>query len=264
MRKVSAYGPLYVLQYRLTNMRRFLLSIAFYSVADPLLYLLAIGMGVGSLINKNIGLHGIDGVDYLTFLAPALLATSAIRSAMDETMFPTLSGFLWDKLFFGMRATPLTGRDISLGVYFAALVRSFGSSFTYFIIMWAFGVLKSPHAYLALFSSALSGMAFGAVMLAIASRTKNEDTFFTFIGRFVIGPMFFLSGTFFQLNSMPIYVRWVGWISPLWHATDLGRYLTYGSPVPTQLLVVHVLYLTTMTLIGISLSARWFEERLTR
>ena len=118
MRKVATAGSRFVLQARLVNMKKFAAIIVMYSVANPLLYLLAIGAGVGTLINRNSG--GIDGVPYLVFLAPALLANAAIQGSMDETIFPTLSGFLWNKTFFGMNATPLGGREIALGVYWVA------------------------------------------------------------------------------------------------------------------------------------------------
>ena len=110
----------------------------------------------------------------------------------------------------------------------------------------------------------LAGAAFGAVMLALAGHVKNEDHFFTFIGRFVIQPMFFLSGTFFPLESIPIFLRWIGWISPLWHATDLGRYLTYGRDIPLSLVWIHIIFLVIMIIVGLSVAFRAFEKRLAK
>ena len=262
MRKVAAGGSRFVLEARLTNMKKFGSIIVAYSVMNPLLYLLAIGAGVGTLINRSSG--GIDGVEYLVFLAPALLANAAIQGSMDETIFPTLSGFLWNKTFFGMNSTPLGGRAIALGVYWAAMVRNIFTVLCYYLVMLFFGVLKAPHAWLAIPAGILAGAAFGAVMLALAGNVKNEDHFFTFVGRFVIQPMFFLSGTFFPLDSIPIYLRWIGWISPLWHATDLGRYLTYGRDISTTLFLIHVLFLLTMIVVGLTLAFRAFERRLAK
>ena len=262
MRKVASGGSRFVLEARFANMKKFISIIVAYSVLNPLLYLLAIGAGVGTLINQNSG--GIDGVEYLVFLAPALLANAAIQGSMDETIFPTLSGFLWNKTFFGMNSTPLGGRAIALGVYWAAMVPNIFTVFCYYLVMLAFGVLKAPHAWLAAPAGVLAGAAFGAVMLAFAGNVKNEDHFFTFVGRFVIQPMFFLSGTFFPLESIPIYLRWIGWISPLWHATDLGRYLTYGRDIPITLVWIHVLFLVTMIVVGLTLAIRAFERRLAK
>jgi lipooligosaccharide transport system permease protein len=262
MRKIAAGGSRYVLEGRLLNMRKFMVMILMQAIANPLLYLLAIGAGVGTLVNKSSG--GIDGVPYLVFLAPALLANAAIQGSMDETIFPTLSGFLWHKNFYAINATPLGGRQIALGVYWAAMVRNVLTVVTYYIIMGMFGVLKAPHAWLAIPAGITAGAAFGAVMLALASSVKNEDHFFTFVGRFILQPMFFLSGTFFPLDSVPIYVRWVGWISPLWHATDLGRYLTYGHHLSSKLMIIHITYLVLMILIGLRIAIREFEKRLAK
>ena len=262
MRNVSANGSRFVLESRLMNMKKFFLMILFNSVTNPFLYLIAIGAGVGTLINQNSG--GIDGVAYLVFLAPALLANAAIQGSMEESVFPTLAGFLWNKTFFGMNSTPLEGRQIALGVYGAAMVRNIFTVVIYFIVMAFFGIVDSPRVLLAIPAGFLAGAAFGAVMLALAGSAKNEDHFFTFVSRFVIQPMFFLSGTFFPLESMPIYLRWIGWISPLWHATDLGRYLTYGREIPLWLVATHILVLIVMIIVGLWIAIRAFEKRLAK
>lgn len=245
-------------------MGKFFWVIAFHAVASPVLYLLAIGIGVGTLVDNNLGPAGVDGVRYLVFLAPALLANAAVQSSIDETIFPTLGGFMWEKTFFAIRSTPLAGRQIALGVFLGAMLRNFLTIITYFGVLYAFGVIDTARAWLTIPASFLAGAAFSAVMLAIAGRSQNEDNFFTFVGRFIIQPMFFLSGTFFPIESMPIYLRWIGWISPLWHATDLGRYLSYGHATPLWLVVVHVLILILMTVVGLTLAFRIFEKRLTK
>jgi lipooligosaccharide transport system permease protein len=262
MRKVVSNGSRFVFEARLLNMRKWTTEIIFASVANPLLYLLAIGAGVGSLINQNSG--GVDGVEYLVFLAPALLANAAIQGSMDETIFPTLEGFMWRKTFFGMNSTPLNGRQIALGVYQAAMFRNILTVVFYYAIMAAFGVLKAPNAWLAIPTGFLAGAAFGSIMLALAGNAKKEDNFFTFVGRFVVTPMFFLSGTFFPLSNLPIFMQWLGWLSPVWHATNLGRFLTYGSEVSSTLIVVHVLYLIALTIFGLFISIKVFERRLAK
>lgn len=252
----------YVLEARLLNMRKFLTMILFYAIANPFLYLMAIGVGVGTMINNNSG--GVDGVEYLVFLAPALLSNAAVQGSMDEVIFPTMAGFMWNKGFYAMNATPLEGRQIALGVYFASMVRNFFTVLIYFLIMLAFGVLEDPKSWLLIPSGFLAGAAFAAIMLPLAGRTKKEDNFFTFVGRFVLQPMFFLSGTFFPLESIPLYFRWVGWISPLWHATDLGRYLSYGRDIPLWLVFTHILVLVVMVVVGLSFAFRIFEKRLAK
>ncbi len=243
-------------------MSKFFWVILFHAVANPFLYLVAIGVGVGNLVDNNMGSTGVDGVRYLVFLAPALLANAAVQGSMDETIFPTLGGFMWEKTFFGIRSTPLSGRQIAIGVFLAAMVRNFLTVLIYYGVLYAFGVMDGVRAWMTIPSALLAGAAFSAVMLAVAGGAKNEDNFFTFVGRFVIQPMFFLSGTFFPIDSMPIYLRWIGWISPLWHATDLGRYLSYGHATPTWLVVTHIAVLLTMIGAGLLTAVRVFERRL--
>jgi lipooligosaccharide transport system permease protein len=111
-------------------------------------------------------------------------------------------------------------------------------------------------------SSLLAGFGFGAVMLAVIARVKKDDGVFALISRFVIAPMFLFSGTFYPLSGMPIYHQWVGWISPLWHATDVGRVLTLGQPTEPLLMVVHFAYFVAMLIGGLALSYPPFEKRL--
>jgi lipooligosaccharide transport system permease protein len=101
-------------------------------------------------------------------------------------------------------------------------------------------------------------------MIGLAGRAKSEDNFFTFVGRFVLQPMFFLSGTFFPLDSVPIYLRWIGWISPLWHATDLGRYLSYGRDIPGWLVLTHIAVLIAMILGGLAYGFKIFGKKLSK
>ena len=245
-------------------MSKFIWVILFHAIANPVLYLIAIGIGVGSLVDSNTGGSGVDGVKYLIFLAPALLANAAVQGSMDETIFPTLGGFMWEKSFFSIRSTPLEGRQIALGVFWGAMLRNLVTVLIYYVVLAAFGVMDGPRAWLTIPAAFFAGAAFSSVMLAIAGAATNEDNFFTFVGRFVIQPMFFLSGTFFPLDSMPIYLRWIGWISPLWHATDLGRYLSYGHSTPGWLIATHVAVLGAMIFVGLRLAFGIFERRLNK
>jgi lipooligosaccharide transport system permease protein len=130
--------------------------------------------------------------------------------------------------------------------------------------MWAFGALDSPAAWLAIPTAILAGTAFGALMQALAARLENENIFFVVLGRFIMMPLFLFSGTFFPLTSMPFFLQWIGWISPLWHATELGRYLTYGHAISPLMLWVHFLLLVSMLVVGLYLSARLFTKRLAK
>ena len=260
--KVAARGAIFVTEARLRTMLKWVWLIVGLAIANPVLYLVSIGLGVGAYIDKNTGGMGVDGVSYITFLAPALLATAAIQGAIDESVYPTLEGFKWNKTFFSMNATPLSGNHIAMGVFFNSLIRVIFTAVIYWLVMLAFGVLESPHAWLAIFTAVMAGAAFGALMQALAGMLENEDIFFTVLGRFVIMPLFLFSGTFYPLTNMPIYLQWIGWISPLWHATELGRWLSYGHEISSQMLYVHFIFLNSLLIIGIIASRRIFTKRL--
>ena len=258
-RKVSRFGSFHVAEARIRNMVKWWGIILFEAIINPTLYLISIGIGVGSLIDAN---NGVNGVSYLTFLAPALLASAAIQGSTDEVIFPVMEGFKWNRTFFGMRSTTLTAQQISLGVFLAAMARAIFSIVIYWIVLYLFGALESSTAWLAMPAALLAGAAMGAVMLAMAAKIENENYFFTLVGRFIMIPMFLFSGTFYPLTQMPIYLQFFGWISPLWHASELGRYLTYDYPLSGLQLSIHFVVLTAMVVIGLFLSARIFAKRL--
>ena len=260
-RRVSTTGFWYVVEARLRNMLKWTRIIIFVAIANPVLYLISIGIGVGSLIDKN---SPVDGVNYLTFLAPALLASAAIQGMLDEVIFPTFQGFKWHKNFFAMNATPLTGGDIAGGVFFSALIRTTFTVVVYTTTLYFFGALKSPKALLVVPTSILAGAGFGAYILALAARAKNDDLFMMITGRFTMMPLFLFSGTFYPLGQMPIFLQWIGWISPLWHATDLGRLLTYGSDVSIEMVVIHLTYMTLMLVVGLFFAFRNYSKRLAK
>lgn len=260
-RRVSSIGFWYVVEARLRNMLKWTRIIIFVAIANPVLYLISIGIGVGSLIDKN---SPVDGVNYLTFLAPALLASAAIQGMLDEVIFPTFQGFKWYKNFFAMNATPLNGRDIAGGVFFSALLRTILTVSVYTITLYFFGALKSSNALLVVPVSIFAGAGFGALILALAARAKSDDLFMMITGRFIMMPLFLFSGTFYPLEQMPIFLQWIGWISPLWHATDLGRLLTYGSNVSIGMVVVHLTYMLVMLAAGLFFAFRNYAKRLAR
>jgi len=183
---------------------------------------------------------------------------------MDETVFPTIEGFKWRKLFFAQNSTPITGRQIAIGVYLAALCRAIFSVVVYYILLLAFDVVNFGISILLVPIAVLGGGAFGALMLFAAAKIEKEDQFFNILGRLVIMPMFLFSGTFFPLSSMPIYLQPIGWVSPLWHATELGRESAFDYGISSTMVVVHLVFLITLLVIGLVLATRQFEKRLAK
>jgi lipooligosaccharide transport system permease protein len=228
------------------------------------LYLTSIGIGIGALVDANTGSAGVNGVSYLVFLAPALLASAAIQSTMDEVMFPTLAGFVWDKGFIAMNATALTGRQIARGVMIAAILRTVFTVVVYWLILVIFGAVDVASSILLIPASLFAGWGMGAAMLAVASFVEKDDGFFAVFGRFVVAPMFLFSGTYYPLDSMPTLLQPIGWVSPLWHATEAGRVLSYGAEVPTWLFITHFIYLGLLGVIGMYIAERQYTRRLAK
>ena len=260
--RIKSRGAFAVVEARVMIFMKYLPALLSVAVANPFLYLLAVGVGVGKLINAHSG--GVDGVKYLTFLAPALLATAAIQNALDEVVFPTLEGFKWNKNFFAMNATPISAKQIANGVLIAAMTRVLFSVTVYGTIIFLFGGFTTARGWLAIPTALAAAAAFGAFIMGIAAWTTNDDQFFMVLNRFIIMPLFLFSGTFYQLSSMPIYLRWVGWLSPLWHCTELGRYLTYGHHISAYMFAFHIVYIIAMFTFGMNFAHRQFTKRLSR
>lgn len=260
--RIKSRGAISIAESRALVLLKYLPSLISTAVANPFLYLISVGIGVGKLINVHSG--GVDGVKYLTFLAPALLSTAAIQNAMDEVVFPTIEGFKWHKTFFAMNATPISAKQIANGVLLTAIVRTFFSVTIYGTIIYLFGGFTSARGWLAIPTALAASAAFGAFIMGIAAWAKNDDSFFMVLGRFVMMPLFLFSGTFYQLSSMPFYLRWIGWLSPLWHTTELGRFLTYGHHVSPVMFVVHIGYLIAMFSFGMYFSHQQFARRLAK
>ena len=258
------FGAWYVTEHQLVIMRSYLTTILMGSVLNPVMYLFAIGVGIGSFVDSNSGGAGVGGVSYLVFVGPALLASTALTVAFEESAFPVMAGFKWQKVFFAMNATPVNGGQIATGMLLAMGLRVTFTVAAFWAFLAAFGAAPAATSFLAVPAALLGGMAFGSLIVAFASGIEDDEGWFTIVQRLIIAPMFLFSGTFFPLESLPLGVRWIGWISPLWHSTQLGRIATYGLAEPPTLLASHLLYLGALLAFGLFVSFRNFERRLAK
>lgn len=257
-----AFGAWFVAEARLRTMRAYLRTIVMGSLFNPLMYIFALGLGIGSYIDRNGGGQGLGGVSYLTFVGPALLASAALTAAFEETSFPVMGGFKWTREFWAMNATPIDARQIVDGVLLAAGFRIVFTVLAFWCCLAAFGAMPSGAAFLAMPAAVLTALAFGSAIMAIASRLEEDDGWFAIINRLVIAPMFLFSGTFFPLESLPLGLRWIGWISPLWHGTQLGRIAAFGLAEPAWLVAAHLAFLAALLAAGLVLSRKSFARRL--
>lgn len=263
-KRAIRFGALRVAEYRFRVMSKWLSAVIAFGLGNPIMYLVSVGLGIGALVDANSGGNDILGVSYLQFVAPALLATAAIQGVMDEVTFPTMDGFVWDKVFYAVNATSISSRQIADGVMLVAIVRGFATTIMYLSVLLVFGAVPLASVLPLIFSSMLAAWGWSAVMLAITARLENDEGWFALIGRFVIAPMFLFSGTFYPLEQMPIYLQPIGWVSPLWHATQLGRNLSYGMELSSGMFLVHIGYLALMGIVGMFFVYPKFRERLAR
>ena len=167
------------------------------------------GFGLGSLVNRH-GTAGLGGVSYLAFVAPAILATQAMQTAMAESTFPVYGAVKWNRMYIAARATPLRPADIYRGHLLFIVIRLAMNSAVFLAIAAAFGSVHSPWAVAALPAAVLCGLAFAAPVAAWAI-TVSRDTAFNYALRFGMTPLMLFSGTFFPLSQLPGWLRVVAY-----------------------------------------------------
>jgi lipooligosaccharide transport system permease protein len=258
--RVRRVGAWYVAEHQLRITLRFAAVTLANMIGTPFLYLFAFGIGLATLVSANGGV--VDGVSYLTFIAPALICTAAMTIATGEFTFPIMLGFKWNPIFIGMNAAPLSGGQIIGGHVLFVTIRMVSTAIAYYLVMLLFGAVPSPWGVMAVPIAVLTGLAFGAPILAYACRLKEETGQFSIIMRVVLLPFTLFSGTVFPLEQLPVYLQWIGWISPLWHGTELARQFSYGVSEPIWLSVGHVLYLVVLAVVFIRLAIRFAVQRL--
>jgi lipooligosaccharide transport system permease protein len=229
------------------------------SVLSPVLYLAALGVGLGALVDRGDP-SGLGGVSYLTFVAPGLLAATAMQLAAGEAGQPVRGAFQFTKAYHAMLATPLDVRDVLHGHLLWILFRVATSCAIYAAVMAAFGVFHSPWALLALPAAILTGMAFAAPIAAFAI-TQDRDLAFAALNRFAIVPMFMFSGTFFPIDELPGAIEPIAYVIPLWHGVDLARELSLGTAGAGGALM-HAGYLGLWVVAGMALAGLTFRRRL--
>jgi lipooligosaccharide transport system permease protein len=245
---------------RLAAYRHFWRSSLISTVLEPALFLAAMGLTLGVLVDRGPGLPG--GLSYLAFLAPGLLAAAAMQNASFESTYPVLGAIKWDKTYEAVLATPAGVRDILVGHLLYVAFRVTTSAALFLGVMVLFGAAASPLVVLALPAALLTGLAFAAPITAFAARLDN-DTGFSALQRFLILPMFLFSGTFFPVSQLPAFFQWVAYATPLWHGVALSRGLALGT-LDAGSALLHVGYLTLWVVAGVVLALRSFRRRLVR
>jgi lipooligosaccharide transport system permease protein len=239
----------HVLEHRAATYRRTFWASAFTSFLSPVLFLTAMGLGLGGYVDRG-GSAALGGLTYLQFLAPGLLAATVMQSAAFEATFPIIGGLNWQRTFHAMYATPLSPRDIALGnlAWMAIRMAMISTVFTAVIVL--LGAAHSPLVILGIPVAVLTGMSFAAPIAAY-NGTQRTPIRFNVIFRFGITPLFLFSGTFFPIESLPAPFQAAAWLSPLWHGVDLTRGLVLGTFVDRPLVMaIHLVVLVAIVVIA--------------
>jgi lipooligosaccharide transport system permease protein len=246
------------LEFFFAQYRRVWRGTAVTSVVTPVVYLLALGVGLGVFVDRSAELPG--GISYLDFVAPGLMAATAMQIATFEASWPVLSAIKWDRQYHAMLASPLRVRDVVIGHQAFFVFRLLSIAVIYFVVIAAFGAVESPLGIFAIPVTVLVGLAFTTPMAAWAAHTNSEVTFVA-IFRFVVLPMFLFSGTFFPISTLPTPLEVLAWLTPLWHGVTLARDLTTGELSPAAD-VLHLTYLLLWTAAGLAAAFITYRRRL--
>jgi lipooligosaccharide transport system permease protein len=246
------------LEFFFAQYRRVWRGTAVSSVVTPVIFLLAFGFGLGTLVDRTTDLP--EGISYLEFVAPGLLAATAMQIASFEASWPVLSAIKWSRQYHAMLATPLRIRDILLGHQAFIASRMLMTATVYLVAIAAFGAVNSPLGLLAIPVTVLVGVAFAAPIAAWGAYTETDASFVA-IFRFLILPMFLFSGTFFPIERLPGVLEVVAYVTPLWHGVDLCRQLTLGN-LELWSAVGHLAYLVAFTAAGLAAAYYTYRRRL--
>jgi lipooligosaccharide transport system permease protein len=245
-----------VLQRNLWVYRRIWRGSMLASFLTPLLYLTAMGIGLGTLIGTDV-----EGYDYIHFLGPGILAATCMQSAVNEATYPILGKIAWRRNYEAMLATPLDVRHLVGGELLWVAFRVLTISSVFLLVLTLFGIARWPSAILALPAAILTGLAFGSVLMAFAA-TQRTGEGFSWVFRFVINPLFLFSGTFFPLSRLPDPVEWAAALTPLYHGVALIRGAVLAEPGFLGPWPLHLAYLVGMVAFGAWLAHRLLKRRL--
>jgi lipooligosaccharide transport system permease protein len=251
--------PVRQFRFWLVNYRRTWKGTIYSSVLSPVLYLGAMGVGLGKLVDQH-GTSSLGGVSYLAFLAPGLMAAAGMQTAIGESTYPVYGSVKWLKTYHAAISTPLRPADLFHGHLYFTTLRLIMNSAMFLVVMAAFGAIQSAWALACLPATVLTGLAFATPIEAYAMTVTKESSF-TIIFRFGMIPLFLFSGTFFPVTQLPAAIRPLAYITPLWHGVALCRSLSLGN-AQLGACALHVGYLVAVSALGIAWGNRTYRRRL--
>ncbi|MDQ3404407.1 MAG: ABC transporter permease [Actinomycetota bacterium] len=218
---------------------------------EPLFFLFGLGFGFGRLVGEVVGPGG-QPISYVAFVAPALLAASAMNGAVYDATFNIFFKFKYAKLYDGMLATPLGPLDVAIGEIGWALIRGAMYATGFLAVMLGMGLIASPWALLALPAAILIAFAFAAIGMACTTFMRSWQDFD--LVQLALMPMFLFSTTFFPLSVYPEALQIAVQCLPLYHAIEIMRGLTLGFVDASMF--GHLAYFAVMAAVGVVIAAR--------
>ncbi|MGD9703028.1 MAG: ABC transporter permease [Acidimicrobiia bacterium] len=257
----SLAGAGHVVEAKLLLFRRLWRANVLSSFGQPLFYLLAMGVGVGSLVNRNASSEQLlGGVPYVAFIAPGLLATTAMVVATVESTWPVLGGFKWERSYHAMSATPLDAVDIVLGHLAWIALRVAIACTAVALVMAIIPETRSTGLPLAILFAIVTAIAIAMPTAAYAA-TREGDGGFAAFQRFVVTPLLLFGGAFFPISQLPAWMRPITYATPLWHGVELCRQVSLHR-LGVAAALGHLAYLALWIVGGTYMAIAMFRRRL--
>lgn len=254
-------GAIRVVERDLVFFRRIWKAVLLSSVVQPLMFLLGVGLGVGTLVDRGPAAADVLGdVSYFAFYATAIVATATMFVAGQEALWPTMDGFMWSNAYRAMLSTPIVSRDVVFGQLMRFALRSAITSSGVAIVLLFFDDTRSWGLPLAVAGGVLTGLSF-AMPFAAWTATRDTDSSFAAILRFIVIPMFLFGGAFYPISQLPGALQPIAWFTPLWHGVELSRGSVLGGLTVTDTLL-HVGVLALYITCGTAACLVTFEKRL--
>ena len=248
-----------VLEHQLLVYRRTWRGGVFTTFLAPVLFLASMGLGLGTFVDQSTS-GALEGVPYLVFLAPGLLAGQAMQTGANESMYPVMSAITWNRTFHSMTAAPLTSWDVVVGMSLWLVVRLAIVSGVFVAVAILFGASALGPGVVMIPVAILTGLAFAIPIMAFTA-TRRTDAAFPLINRFIIVPLFVFSGTFFPIDQLPWFLHPIAWLTPLWNGVSLARGVSLGGLDPV-VAVWNLAVLLGYTAAGLAVARVTFRRRL--
>lgn len=222
------------------------------NLGEPILFLIAMGFGLGSIIIP------MEGASYIEFIAPGLIGSAVMYGASFECTFGAYTRIVVQKTYDAIRVTPVSLEEITAGDILWGSTKGLIAGIIFLIVMFAFGLVKSWGVLLIPVLISILSISISSLAMFFTAKAPSYD-FFAYYFTLIIAPMFLFSGIFFPLENFPAWIRVIAWFTPLTHFVDLARDLVLGGI--NWYIIVDLLWLVIFTLVILTLAIRGVRKR---